>query len=144
MDIPHTGSLGGGGLFLSVRKVVLFPYFVGTDLWNGGRFFQVVLRLVGRRFVVLIDPLGGDPYLQKGRLSESGLGMRFLIKSTSMLAWPVEESRFECPNLNTTLERLVDGSVPLVPGFSGFDHEMKSGTGVGAPSCGPEYCNVTQ
>jgi len=140
MDVPCTGLLGGGGLFLSVRKAVLFPYFVGR-----GHFFQIVLRLVDRRFVLLIDPLGGDPYLQNGKLSESGPGMRFLIGVTSMLAWPVEESCLECPNLNMTLERLVDGSVPPVPGFSDFDHEMKSGTVVGsAPSRGSEYCNVTQ
>ena len=143
-DVPCTGALGVGGLFLGVRKAVPLPDFVRTDSWNGGRFFQVILRLVGRRFVVLIDPLGGDPYLQNGKLGKSGLGMRFLTKVTSMLAWPVEESRLECPSLNTTLERLVDGSVPPVPGLSGFDHEMKSGTVVGAPSCGSEYCNVTQ
>ena len=80
----------------------------------------------------------------RGKLSESGLGIEFLTKVTSMLAWPVKESCLECPNLNTTLERLVDGSVPPVPGLSGFDHEMKSGAVFGAPSCGPEYCNVTQ
>ena len=135
--------VGRGGLFLGVRSAVLFLHLIGTDLWNGRRFFQVVFRLVGWRFVVLIDPLGGDPYLQKGKFGESGLGMRFLTMVTSMLAWPVEESCLECLSLNTTLERLVDGSVPPVPGLSGFDHEMKSGTEVGAPSCGSEYCNVT-
>ena len=93
---------------------------------------------------MFIDPLSGDLYLHKGRLSISGPSKRFLTKVTSTLAWPVESSCLECLNLYTTRERLVDGSVPPVPGFSSIDNEMKSGTGFGALFCGSEGSNVTQ
>ena len=93
---------------------------------------------------MFINSLGGDLYLWGGEFSGPGVGKRLLYKVTSTLVLPVEESRLACPNLNKTLERLVDGSVPSVPGFSDFDHEMKSGAAVGAPPCGSEDPNVTQ